>query len=413
VTDPGHEQRVIVLAPRKRDARLSQAILAGPGIACTVCSTMEALCDELADAAGAVVLTEQALASEHLGRLITILSKQPVWSDLPLILLMPSGANAPALEAMLAQLGNVLILDRPVRLQTLISVLRSALLARKRQYQIRAHLVAQQDAEEALRQANTTLEQQVQERTRELRIMNTSLQDEIRERIQLEHAREQLLRQLVTAQEEERRRIARELHDQMGQHVTALQLGLRTLKDASAGRSTTLTALEQLSQIVTTLGQEAHALALELRPTALDDLGLYVALGQHITQWTARTQITVDFHSTGLEQQRLPPAIETTIYRVIQEALTNVAKHADATHVSMIVEGHPNRVQAIVEDNGRGFDHDILLDPTGARDRLGLAGMRERVEQVGGTLMIESARDGGTSVFVRIPLGQHPAEPAA
>jgi signal transduction histidine kinase len=413
VNDPGHQQRVLVLAPRKRDARLSQAILARAGIACTVCATMESLCDELADAAGAVVLTEEALASEHLGRLIRILSAQAVWSDLPLILLMPGGANSPALERMLAQLGNLLILDRPVRLQTLISVLRSALLARKRQYQIRAHLAEQQHAEEALRHANTTLEQQVLERTRELSVTNTSLQDEIRERTQLEHAREQLLRQLVIAQEQERRRIARELHDQMGQHVTALQLGLRTLKDASAGRSVTLTALEQLSQIVTTLGQEAHALALELRPTALDDLGLYVALGQHIDQWTARTRITVDFHSTGLEQQRLPPAIETTIYRVIQEALTNVVKHANATHVSVIVESHPNRVHAIVEDNGRGFEQGILLKPTGAHNGLGLQGMRERVGQVGGTLIIESARDGGTSLFVRIPLSEHPAEPAA
>jgi signal transduction histidine kinase len=412
VTDSDHQQRVIVLAPRKRDARLSQVILARAGMACAVCGTMEALCDELADAAGAVVLTEEALASEHLGRLISILSAQPVWSDLPLILLMPGGAHSPALERMLAQLGNVLILDRPVRLQTLISVLRSALLARKRQYEIRAYLVEQQHAEEALRNANATLEQQVLERTRELSATNTSLQDEIRERTQLEHAQEQLLRQLVTAQEEERRRIARELHDQMGQHVTALHLGLRTLKDASAGRPTTLASLEQLSQIVTTLGQEAHALALELRPTALDDLGLYVALGQHINQWTARTQIPVDFHSTGVEQQRLPPAIETTIYRVIQEALTNVAKHASATHVSVIVEGHRNRVHAIVEDNGRGFEQGVLLEPAGARDRLGLAGMRERVTQVQGTLMIESAHDRGTSVFVRIPLGEDPAAPA-
>jgi hypothetical protein len=185
VTDPNHQQRVIVLAPRKRDARLTQAILAGAGIACAVCGTMESLCDELADAAGAVLLTEEALASQHLGRLISILSAQPAWSDLPLILLMPGGANSPALDRMLAQLGNVLILDRPVRLQTLISVLRSALLARERQYQIRAHLVEQQHAEEALRHANMTLEEQVLERTRELRVTNTSLQDEIRERIQL------------------------------------------------------------------------------------------------------------------------------------------------------------------------------------------------------------------------------------
>jgi signal transduction histidine kinase len=409
VTDADHQQRVIVLAPRKRDARLSQIILARAGMACTVCGTMESLCDELADAAGAVVLTEEALASEHFSRLITILNQQPVWSDLPLILLMPGGANSPVLERMLAQLGNVLILDRPVRLQTLISVLRSALLARKRQYQIRAHLVEQQQAEEALRYANTTLEQQVVERTRELRVTNTSLQDEIQERIQLEHARGQLLRQLVTAQEQEHRRIARELHDQMGQHVTALHLGLRMLKDLSAGRPTTLASLEQLSEIVTTLGQEAHALALELRPTALDDLGLDVALGQHIAQWRARTRITVDFHSTTLEQQRLPPAIETTIYRVVQEALTNVAKHAGAMHVSVIVEYHTNRVHAIVEDNGRGFDQDILREPIGTREGLGLQGMRERVAQVGGTLMIESVHSHGTSLFVRIPLGRHPA----
>jgi len=137
VTNPDHQERVIVLAPRKRDARLSQAILARVGITCAVCGTIESLCDELGDEVGAVVLSEEALASAHLGLLISILSAQPVWSDLPLILLMPGGATSPALERRLAQLGNLLTLDRPVRLQTLISVLRSALLARKRQYQIR------------------------------------------------------------------------------------------------------------------------------------------------------------------------------------------------------------------------------------------------------------------------------------
>jgi signal transduction histidine kinase len=228
--------------------------------------------------------------------------------------------------------------------------------------------------------------------------------------MQAEQARQQLLYRLITAQEEERRRIARELHDQMGQYLTGLLLGLRSLRDASYDRPATLALLQQLQQIADLLGQEAHQLALELRPTALDDLGLHSALAHYVDLWSARTQIVVDFASSGLETQRLPAEIETVIYRIVQETLTNVLKHAHATRVSLIVKRHPGEVVTIVEDNGAGFNVEVALHPYSPDRRLGLLGMVERAALVSGTLTIESSRGNGTSVFLRIPLAARDKE---
>lgn len=256
----------------------------------------------------------------------------------------------------------------------------------------------------ALQEAHDALEARVRERTSELAEANAVLYEQIGERDRAKQSRQLLLRQLVTAQEEERRRIARELHDQMGQDLTVLILGLKTLRDSAPGDSPIHERVAPLQALATRIGREVRTLALQLRPPSLDDLGLAATLANYVEEWSARVLVAVDFHQTGLEEQRLPSAIETALYRLAQEALTNVLKHAQATSVSLIVERRADTAHMIIEDDGTGFDVAAARRSAHTERRLGLVGMDERVAQLGGTLTIESAPGRGTTVFVRIPL---------
>ena len=257
-------------------------------------------------------------------------------------------------------------------------------------------------AEEALRDAYNDLEQRVEERTLQLSRVNENLQTEISKHKESEAARLELLRRLVTAQEEERRRISRELHDQTGQQLTALLLGLKTLNNSTGNGSTSLHKnLLQLQKLTERLVEEAHHLAWELRPAALDDLGLETALSNYVEKWSERNSISLDFHS-GLNKLRLPPPVETAVFRIVQEALTNILKHAQATRVSVMLEHRYDELLVIVEDNGRGFQPEAPLkvkEPGG----LGLVGINERVALVCGKLNIESEPGCGTTLAIRIP----------
>jgi PAS domain S-box-containing protein len=219
-----------------------------------------------------------------------------------------------------------------------------------------------------------------------------------------EAARQELLNRLVTFQEDERRRIAREIHDHLGQELTGLTLGLKfleaDLREGTAGRR----RLRDLQEAVDRLGRESHEMALQLHPTVLDDLGLRPALDNLVYRWTERVGVPVDFHVGWEGTRRFPADIETTVYRVVQEALTNIARHATASRVSLIVEYVDAQLLVIAEDNGCGFD----ADATDRKGRLGLAGMRERIAMVGGSLHIESSPGVGTTVRARISCPERP-----
>ncbi len=261
-----------------------------------------------------------------------------------------------------------------------------------------------QRADNLLQQAHAELEQRVRERTNDLDAANTTLQGRIAELARSEQARQQLLQQLFTAQEEERHHIARELHDQMGQELTALVLSLKTLQESLRDQASASAQIDQIQALVRQIGEGARDLAVRLRPSALDDLGLGVALSNFTEQWSAQAKVAVDLHTSGLEAERLPLAVETTIYRLVQEALTNVLKHAHAREVSVIIERNAAEVHLIVEDDGVGFtttpDHDSIASILS----LGLLGMRERVALLGGTLTIETAPGSGVTIFTSIPL---------
>lgn len=263
-------------------------------------------------------------------------------------------------------------------------------------------------AEHALRAAHARLEERVRARTAELAAANAALTAEADRRARAEEERRELQRRLTTAQEDERHRIARELHDQLGQHLTGLGLGLKVVKDVTPRPSPAWDRLHELQALTDRIGRDVHQLALELRPTALDDFGLETALANYAEEWGRRADVATDFQATGAAAGRLPAATETALYRVVLEALTNVLRHARAARVSVILQVTPGHATAIVEDDGCGFDPEPVLSRASAGPRLGVLGMRERLALLGGELTIDSGSGRGTTVIARVPLGPRP-----
>src|SRR5262245_39488888 len=254
-------------------------------------------------------------------------------------------------------------------------------------------------AEEILRRAHEELEARVRERTAELARVNASLLAEMAERERAERARHELHARLVFAQEDERRRIAREMHDQFGEQLTALGLRIGALKAASARHPELGGPLEALEDVAQRLDRDVDELVWKLRPTALDDLGLGAALANYVQDWSRRVNVAVEFHSSGLDGDRLPSETETTLYRIAQEALTNAAKHARARKVDVILERRGDQVLLVIEDNGVGFDPG---EASTQAQGFGLLGMQERAALVGATLQIESETGRGTTILVRM-----------
>jgi signal transduction histidine kinase len=220
--------------------------------------------------------------------------------------------------------------------------------------------------------------------------------DEIRQ--EREQLRQQLLEGVITAQEEERRRIARELHDSTSQSLTSLIIGLKNLEKCCQDPDIH-PQFEQLRIETGRTLEEVHALAVQLRPAVLDDLGLEAALERLVSEWRVRYNVSADV-LVHLREERLPGDLETTLYRIVQEALTNIGKHAQANSVSILVERKDRDVVAIIEDDGIGFDMNSSFD----KGHLGLLGMRERAELLSGNLILESKDQEGTSIFVTIPI---------
>jgi len=212
-----------------------------------------------------------------------------------------------------------------------------------------------------------------------------------------------LRRRLLNAQEEERLRLARELHDQTGQDLVAAMLELAEIDCSVADGN--CQRLRNLRAHLEKIGVTLRRVAWELRPVSIDDLGLVKALENHLADWCVRFGIKGDFLCTHPGIDRLPGDIRTTIFRIVQEALTNVAKHAaGATMVSIVVHGGGDHVSVTIEDNGCGLNPDLARETT-CESGLGLAGMRERLSLIDGDLKIESSPGSGTTIFARIRSG--------
>jgi len=203
------------------------------------------------------------------------------------------------------------------------------------------------------------------------------------------------LRRTVAAQEAERRRLARELHDETGQALTSILLGLGSLEDSVEGDDARA-AVKNVRELVVRTLQDVRQLAVDLRPKVLDDFGLVPALERLTETLAERTGLEVELVSRI--DGRLPEETETALYRIVQEALTNVVKHANARQVSILLARNDGMVTALIEDDGRGFD------PAATRERgFGIEGMRERVALLGGTLKVESRKNSGATLKVEVP----------
>jgi PAS domain S-box-containing protein len=233
-----------------------------------------------------------------------------------------------------------------------------------------------------------------------------SIGQDISERKRADEERRHLLQRLITAQEDERRHLSRELHDNLGQYLSALLLGLESLARIPDLPRAAVNQLSYLTETTKQFELDVHSVALELRPTTLDDLGLEPALSSFAREWERRhdRRIKVVFNSSGFANpdRRLPFDVEVAIYRVVQEALTNASRHSNAQIVSIILERDHRQVRVTIEDDGVGFDVEKMMSTPVENRRLGLMSMKERVQMVGGEFKIDSGA--GTTIVVTIPL---------
>lgn len=253
--------------------------------------------------------------------------------------------------------------------------------------------------EDRLTELNATLESRVTERTRDLAGVNDTLRRELVDRRTIEERVRLLLSRLLSVQEEERRRIARDLHDDLGQQMTALHLKLQALHQTLAAGSAPAALLEQIQGFVKQLDDNLDLFTWELRPAALHHLGLPAALRDYVRLWSKNYRIAAEFQEANMPAGRFAPEVEANLFRIAQEALNNVHKHAQATSVGVLLTLRDGVLVLSIEDDGRGFDADAARPGTA----IGLLGMNERAFLLNGTVEIESLAGGGTTVIVTVP----------
>jgi two-component system sensor histidine kinase UhpB len=247
---------------------------------------------------------------------------------------------------------------------------------------------------EALRQAHAQLEQRIAERT-------AALNAEVAERRAAENRSKALLGRLMSVQEEERRRIARDIHDHIGQQITALRMNLESIRATASHDARLAAAAERAARVAEELDLSIDSLTRELRPAALDHLGLTAALENLVRGWSERFGVPVEFRNAVNDGPRLSADGEANLYRIAQEALHNVYKHAGASVVRVTLSRADGHVQLVIQDDGRGFSPvDVHQASIGG---LGLESMRERASLIGGQFVVRSAFAHGTTVTVRVP----------
>jgi PAS domain S-box-containing protein len=251
-------------------------------------------------------------------------------------------------------------------------------------------ITEQKNTQEELRRSRDDLETRVAQRTRELEESN--------------QARIKVLQQLVTVQEDERRRIARDLHDQLGQQMTALRLNLEILKKMCGGDDALYKQVDETQKVARQIDADVDFLAWQMRPATLDDLGIVAALEHYVGQWSKNFKISAKFDADRFGETQVNSEVETNLYRIAQESLNNIYKHAQASRVNVFLEAVDDFAALIIEDDGVGFEKDEQAFGGKRAQGIGLIGMRERAALVGGSLEIESAKGAGTTVYAKFPV---------
>lgn len=382
---------ILVFAPFGKDAALIARVLRQSAMTVYTLDSLEELESAINENSGAAIITEEVLQSGMIGKLAQRISNQPPWSDFAIIVLTGGGLSTASTESAVrsrAPLGNVTLLERPLRPVTLVSAVRSALVARRRQYELRDHLRERQAAEEALRRAHDVLESLVEERTAALRRLSVKL---------------------LRVQDEERRRIARELHDSLGQDLTAAKISLDMLAQDYPLESP---HLRDAQALVDRSISDTRTLSHLLHPPLLDEAGFSSAAKWYVEGFGRRSGI-VSHLDLPDHLHRLPRVTEIALFRILQEALTNVHRHSGSNAVEVRVTADNFNVILTVKDFGVGVPQELLdrFWKTG-HIGVGLAGIRERLKELDGSLEIESNAK-GTLLKVRIPIKEGEAAHSA
>jgi len=400
------DYRVLVLAPFGKDAMLVREVLERSGIPVGVVANAGAISRCVGGGAGAAIVAEEALDEEGIELLGRSVAAQPAWSDFPIIVLTGSGATTPYTEQMVRSrtpMGNINLIERPVRPATLISSVRTAIRSRLRQYEIRDHLEDREQVEDELRRAHDELESLVEKRTMALRKLSA---------------------RLMRVQDEERRRIARELHDGLGQWLAAAQINLDMALIHNGG--TQSPALQETRNLIHHAVSSIRTMSYLLHPPLLDEAGFEAAAHWFIDGFGKRSALAIktnfchpDNDPAGKSNAvRMPEVVELALFRALQEGLTNAHRHSASPSVEVKFERLPDCVVLEIQDFGRGLPQPVMdrFRRTGTGSGVGLAGIRERIKELGGEFTICS-NSGGTTLRSCVPLsvdvGKAPAEAVA
>jgi signal transduction histidine kinase len=407
---------VLICAPIGRDGPRLVRCLHRDGLQSTSYNSLEELTEGLDDSVQAVIIAEEALAPRGVERLFAFLKNQSTWSDITVILLTQGGEESSQISSGLVYLfgkhGNVNMLERPIRVPTLISAVRSAVRARVRQYEVQELLEQREQNERVLEEAREELERRVLQRTLEITRVNSDLRREVSERLNAENALRQLSQSIVRLQDEERRRIARELHDSAGQYLSAVTLTLGQLArrlSNSGDRNKEL--VQEALALVGDCIKEVRTMSYLLHPPVLDDFGLVSALRWYVDGFSQRSGINVRLDlAEGIP--RFNRELETALFRIVQEGLTNVHRHSGGHKACVEVKIQDQQISTTITDDGHGMPEEVLRDVSRGQGGVGLMGMYERVKKLGGSIHIDSG-DSGTTISAALPLADNRQSSAA
>jgi signal transduction histidine kinase len=389
------DYHVLVLAPFGKDGALVREVLLRSGIPVNVVTDAAAIARCVGGGAGAAIVAEEALdedAIECLGRSV---AAQPAWSDFPIIVLTGGGATTPYTEMMVRSrtpMGNINLIERPLRPATLVSSVRTAIRSRLRQYEIRDHLEERERAEEELQRAHDELESLVEKRTLALRRLSAKI---------------------MRVQDDERRRIARELHDGLGQWLAAAQINLDIALIHIGGKPAPM--LQETRKLVEHAVTSIRTMSYLLHPPLLDEAGFEAAAHWFIEGFSKRTAMEIktnfshpDCPTDGkTKPDRMPEVVELALFRALQEGLTNAHRHSASSSVEVKFERLPDVAALEIQDYGCGLPQAVMerFQRTGTGSGVGLAGIRERMKELGGDFKI-STSDSGTTLLSTVPLSE-------